>query len=131
MMADMENHDISHQHIMEVVTACEDEEGMSITPIRALAAPWLSIVEVAAGARHSLVLTAAGTVYSFGSNDFGQLGPRTGELAPRNSPVRSSPGRVRGPSLVAGGLQGVACQRVAAAGSAAVAAAFPTATARA
>lgn len=26
-MADMENHDISHQHITEIVAACEDEEG--------------------------------------------------------------------------------------------------------
>jgi alpha-tubulin suppressor-like RCC1 family protein len=46
----------------------------------------LKIVAIAAGANHSLALTATGTVLAWGSNERGQLGDNT--LTKRNSPVQ-------------------------------------------
>jgi alpha-tubulin suppressor-like RCC1 family protein len=42
-------------------------------------------VAVAAGARHSLVLTSGGQVWTFGNNQRGQLG--VGDLSPRLTPT--------------------------------------------
>ena len=46
----------------------------------------LVVVAVAAGARHSLVLTAGGQVWAFGNNQRGQLG--VGDLSPRSTPTQ-------------------------------------------
>jgi alpha-tubulin suppressor-like RCC1 family protein len=46
------------------------------------------VVAVAAGANHSLVLTSAGNVYSFGSNASGQLGNNDATLASKSKPVQ-------------------------------------------
>ena len=43
-----------------------------MAPVLSLAA--VRIVEVATGSSHSLAVTSEGTVYSFGSNEYGQLG---------------------------------------------------------
>jgi len=69
------------------------------TPVAApagMAAPLSSVVAVAGGARFSLALTADGHVYSWGDNQYGQLG--AGELSLYNSsnlPNRNTPGLVR------------------------------------
>jgi len=62
----------------------------------------VEVCEVAAGSTHSLALTATGTVFSFGRNSHGQLG----EGLPASPAVR--------PPRPVAGLEGVACQRVAA-----------------
>lgn len=46
------------------------------------------VIAISAGTRHSLVLSASGQVYSFGSNSFGQLG--TGSTTDSNIPVAVS-----------------------------------------
>jgi alpha-tubulin suppressor-like RCC1 family protein len=46
-----------------------------------------AIVQVAAGARHSLVLTATGQLYSFGENRYGQLGTATGSGSEAANPT--------------------------------------------
>lgn len=51
------------------------------------------VVQVACGLHHTVVLTLAGEVYCFGSNQFGQLG--TGDMQPVIGPVRVNvPGNV-------------------------------------
>ena len=53
----------------------------------------IEVVEVAAGAVHSLVLSAAGAVYSFGRNSFGQLGePITAQTVSRGRGPRAVEG---------------------------------------
>ncbi|XP_030378381.1 E3 ubiquitin-protein ligase highwire [Scaptodrosophila lebanonensis] len=44
------------------------------------------VVQVACGLHHTVVLTLAGEVFTFGSNQYGQLG--TGDLQPVNGPVK-------------------------------------------
>ncbi|XP_039231733.1 E3 ubiquitin-protein ligase highwire isoform X2 [Drosophila yakuba] len=44
------------------------------------------VVQVACGLHHTVVLTLAGEVYTFGSNQYGQLG--SGDLQPVSGPVR-------------------------------------------
>lgn len=44
------------------------------------------VVQVSCGLHHTVVLTLAGEVYTFGSNQYGQLG--TGDLQPVNGPVK-------------------------------------------
>ncbi|XP_067640218.1 E3 ubiquitin-protein ligase highwire isoform X3 [Eurosta solidaginis] len=44
------------------------------------------VVQVSCGLHHTVVLTLEGEVYTFGSNQYGQLG--TGDLQPPNGPVR-------------------------------------------
>jgi alpha-tubulin suppressor-like RCC1 family protein len=44
------------------------------------------VVAVAAGARHSLALTAGGQVWAFGNNQRGQLG--VGDLTSRTTPTQ-------------------------------------------
>jgi alpha-tubulin suppressor-like RCC1 family protein len=48
----------------------------------------ITIVEVAGGRNHALALTAAGRVYAWGSNQYGQLG--NGTFASSETPVRVS-----------------------------------------
>lgn len=80
--------------------AGEDEhQPFKIDVLRSRVLDSIQITEVAAGATHSLALSSARTVYSFGTNEFGQLG--TGSMD-----VRS-----HGPRLVVG-LTGAACRRV-------------------
>lgn len=43
------------------------------------------VVQVACGLHHTVLLTLAGEVYTFGSNQYGQLG--TGDLQPVSSPI--------------------------------------------
>ena len=43
------------------------------------------IIKLAAGSRHSLALTSDGRAYSWGCNDYGQLGHA--DLIPRSSPT--------------------------------------------
>ena len=45
------------------------------------------IVRVAAGAKHSLVLTATGEVFGFGSNTYGQIGGERASLLPKIMPL--------------------------------------------
>jgi alpha-tubulin suppressor-like RCC1 family protein len=51
-----------------------------------------SVVQVAAGANHSLVVTSAGQLYAFGDNEFGQLGTSTEHLANPTPVLVSLPG---------------------------------------
>lgn len=44
------------------------------------------VVQVACGLHHTVVLTLAGEVFTFGSNQFGQLG--TGDMQPISGPIR-------------------------------------------
>lgn len=44
------------------------------------------VVQVACGLHHTVVLTLAGEVFTFGSNQYGQLG--TGDLQPVSGPIR-------------------------------------------
>lgn len=44
------------------------------------------VVQVSCGLHHTVVLTLAGEVFTFGSNQYGQLG--TGDLQPVNGPVK-------------------------------------------
>lgn len=44
------------------------------------------VVQVSCGLHHTVVLTLSGEVYTFGSNQFGQLG--TGDMQPISGPVR-------------------------------------------
>ncbi|MBO9609520.1 MAG: S-layer homology domain-containing protein, partial [Paenibacillaceae bacterium] len=55
-------------------------------PTRITALPEDPVAAVAAGPRHSLLLTASGAVYTFGSGSFGELGH--GDEAPRSLPAR-------------------------------------------
>ena len=69
-------------------------------PVAVLASGALAgktVVAIAAGANHNLALTADGRVYSWGSNQVGQLG--TGSSFPQSS---SSPTAVSGSGLIAG-----------------------------
>jgi len=71
-----------------------DDERSRYTPVRVAASEvgGVPVVGVAAGQRHSLVVTAAGNVYSFGDNVDAQLGME--ESAPGASP--SGAARARG-----------------------------------
>jgi E3 ubiquitin-protein ligase HERC4 len=54
------------------------------TPTRCSGLSGIPVVRIAAGAHHSLALSASGSVYSWGANSFGQLG--TGDFANVFSP---------------------------------------------
>mmetsp|Transcript_6054 Transcript_6054/g.14958 ORF Transcript_6054/g.14958 Transcript_6054/m.14958 type:complete len:173 (-) Transcript_6054:91-609(-) len=62
-----------------------DEEGEQIPPVTEVPLPEAAAA-VSAGLNHSLALTTGGSVYSWGSNEYGQLGVPGEEPAP--SPVR-------------------------------------------
>jgi alpha-tubulin suppressor-like RCC1 family protein len=72
------------------------------TTPEAVAIPGGPVVAVAAGSSHSLALTAAGQVYAWGANLFGQLGD--GTTTDSDVPVLVSfPGGVRVTAIAAGG----------------------------
>jgi hypothetical protein len=56
------------------------------TPVRVDLPTTLKIVEVSAGADHSVALSAAGHVWAWGQNSFGQVGDGSG--VERRTPVR-------------------------------------------
>lgn len=64
------------------------------------AASELTVVQVAAGVRHALILTADGTVYAFGSGADGQLG--TGLFSGSSVPVQVRAGAQPGGSMLSG-----------------------------
>lgn len=45
-----------------------------------------AVIQIACGLHHTVVLTQSGEVFTFGSNQYGQLG--TGDLLPYNGPVQ-------------------------------------------
>jgi alpha-tubulin suppressor-like RCC1 family protein len=59
------------------------------------------VVQIAAGASHSLALTSTGQLYAFGSNRFGQLGTAgaSGTLSPTSTPTRVSLPGASGPVI--------------------------------
>lgn len=72
----------------------EASSRVSLFPPKQLNLPSSSpVVQVSCGLHHTVILTLAGEVYCFGSNQFGQLG--TGDLQPVIGPVRVNvPGNV-------------------------------------
>ncbi len=60
------------------------EDPLVCSPVEVARMPWMSgsapdlpkeaITQVCGGDRHTMVLSAGGKLFSFGSNDFGQLG---------------------------------------------------------
>jgi alpha-tubulin suppressor-like RCC1 family protein len=83
------------------------------TPL-AVALPGASgpVVQIAAGASHSLALTSTGQLYAFGSNRFGQLGDAiaSGTLSPTPTPTQVSLPGASGPviQIAAGGFHSLA-----------------------
>jgi alpha-tubulin suppressor-like RCC1 family protein len=83
------------------------------TPL-AVALPGASgpVVQIAAGASHSLALTSTGQLYAFGSNQFGQLGSAgaSGTLIPTPTPIQISLPGASAPviQIAAGGFHSLA-----------------------
>ncbi len=70
-----------------------DGKGVSSNvPVEVAMPAGVTFTQVAAGADHMLALAKDGTVYAWGSNDFGQLGD--GSLTARATPVAVLPGAV-------------------------------------
>jgi alpha-tubulin suppressor-like RCC1 family protein len=66
------------------------------------------VVQIAAGAEHSLVLSASGRLYAFGSNDAGQLGVAAGSGTETANPApaqASLPAASAQPVAIAAGMQ--------------------------
>ena len=54
-----------------------DAKRDTVTPVVLPNSKYEHVTDIAAGANHSLVLTSAGNVYAFGSNEYGQCGKNT------------------------------------------------------
>lgn len=64
----------------------ESERVAPLPPARVIIPSSSPIIQIACGLHHTVVLTAAGEAFTFGSNQYGQLG--TGDLQPITSPVQ-------------------------------------------
>lgn len=63
----------------------ESERVAPLPPSRIIIPSSSPVIQIACGLHHTVVLTTAGEVFTFGSNQYGQLG--TGDLQPVASPV--------------------------------------------
>lgn len=73
-------------NIDEMNFANESERVAPLAPANVPIPSSSPIIQVSCGLHHTAVLTAAGEVYTFGSNQYGQLG--TGDLQPISAPVQ-------------------------------------------
>jgi RCR-type E3 ubiquitin transferase len=64
----------------------ESERVAPLAPSKIVIPSSSPVIQIACGLHHTVVLTAAGEVFTFGSNQYGQLG--TGDLQPVSSPVQ-------------------------------------------
>jgi alpha-tubulin suppressor-like RCC1 family protein len=63
------------------------------------------VVQVAAGADHSLAVTSTGQLYAFGGNNYGQLGNATTQILNGLTPNNPTPALVSLPSATGGVVQ--------------------------
>jgi alpha-tubulin suppressor-like RCC1 family protein len=84
-----------------------ESEGANAAPLEVALPPGAGAAsEIAAGGSHSLVLSAGGSVYAFGENDYGQLGGAANagsEAANAQATLVSLPGADGAPIAVAAG----------------------------
>lgn len=64
----------------------ESERVAPLPPARVSIPSSSPIIQISCGLHHTVVLTSAGEVFTFGSNQYGQLG--TGDLQPTSAPVQ-------------------------------------------
>jgi RCR-type E3 ubiquitin transferase len=70
----------------EVNVSNESERVAPLAPGKVIIPSNSPVVQISCGLHHTVVLTAAGEVFTFGSNQYGQLG--TGNLEPTSSPYQ-------------------------------------------
>lgn len=73
-------------NIDEYNFANESERVAPLPPARVTIPSSSPIIQISCGLHHTVVLTSAGEVFTFGSNQYGQLG--TGDLQPAPAPVQ-------------------------------------------